>query len=953
MALQQIANTDISSTGTFALGSVSSSALTSGRVTFATAGGLLTDSSTLTYDGTTLTSTKFAGALNGTVGATTPSTVVATSVTNSGLTSGRVTFAGASGLLSDSSNLTFNGTTLTANTIGAYTLSGTIAGGGNQINNVIIGNSTPLAGSFTALSATGNLTVTGTTNFGGDITTTLGKFYVVNTYGYYFGGSGNLTGFTGSNGTGTITLSTYGTTRATFDTNGVTLTGTIRSSGTNGNIQILDGNTAGGMKIGSYNAALNANGYLAFEGYSIEYGRFDSSGNFGIGATSLAANLHISKSTTATVMISNISTTLVTDDAMGLIDFSAGSSNTVNARISGLVVGTSEAGGSLAIETRTDGGSLTEKFRITGAGNVGIGTGSPSARLGILATGMNNQIVLGVNPSNANYGSISFNGSNADTSRLGFTGGGSGDNTLYIDVPATTGAYAFRQGVTNVITVNTSGNVGIGTSSPAARLDVTTATAGFAAILTNTNGASDSNGLNIRSGTVSTEYNLRCSNTAGSTDFMVVKGNGNVGIGTSSPGSPLDVVRSSVSTSAFDESVIRAINSGTATLNQRVDVALRFQDGTYNGIGGISMLRESATARSGTLIFSPIDSSGNSLSAMRIDSSGNVGVGVSPSDKLHIENGTLRISGTTAQAIYLYGAAAVKPYITLNEFGVTNNYIGAGSTTSGVLSINGSLASSTGLHVKASNGFVGMGTSSPSYNLQVYNDSDVWHFVAGGETGQVRIGGQPTGGGVIGAYAPNSTPRNLILQRDGANILIAGASEASYVHKLNLLQTSASAGGIQSWCNSASFTGSVITARASRATTNNSYTYFQCSQDGVGDKLYIFDSGNVYNTTGTYGTLSDIKLKENIVDATSKLNDVMALKVRNFNLKSEPELKQIGFIAQELETIFPSMVEETLDQTKIVKTTVLIPILVKAIQEQQALIESMAAKLKDAGVAGF
>jgi len=113
MALQQIANTDISSTGTFALGSVSSSALTSGRVTYATTGGLLTDSASLTYNGTILTSAAFSGALNGTVGATTPSTVVATSITNSGLTSGRVTFATTSGLLTDSSTLTYDAVTLT------------------------------------------------------------------------------------------------------------------------------------------------------------------------------------------------------------------------------------------------------------------------------------------------------------------------------------------------------------------------------------------------------------------------------------------------------------------------------------------------------------------------------------------------------------------------------------------------------------------------------------------------------------------------------------------------------------------------------------------------------------------------------------------------------------------------------------------------------------------------
>ena len=84
----------------------------------------------------------------------------------------------SSGLVVGSANLTFNGTTLTANTIGAFTLGGTIAGGGNQINNVIIGASTPLAGSFTTLSASGvatfsagsvsapAITTTGDTNTG-------------------------------------------------------------------------------------------------------------------------------------------------------------------------------------------------------------------------------------------------------------------------------------------------------------------------------------------------------------------------------------------------------------------------------------------------------------------------------------------------------------------------------------------------------------------------------------------------------------------------------------------------------------------------------------------------------------------------------------------------------------------------------------------------------------------
>ena len=120
--------------------SVTDSGLTSGRVTYASTGGLLADSATFTYDGTTVTSTKFAGAFNGTLGATTPTTAVVTSLTDSGLTTGRVTYATTAGLLTDSANLTFNGTTLT--TANDASISGLTVGKGlgNQSSNTAIGN---------------------------------------------------------------------------------------------------------------------------------------------------------------------------------------------------------------------------------------------------------------------------------------------------------------------------------------------------------------------------------------------------------------------------------------------------------------------------------------------------------------------------------------------------------------------------------------------------------------------------------------------------------------------------------------------------------------------------------------------------------------------------------------------------------------------------------------------
>ena len=87
-------------------------------------------------------------------------------------------------------------------------------------------------------------------------------------------------------------------------------------------------------------------------------------------------------------------------------------------------------------------------------------------------------------------------------------------------------------------------------------------------------------------------------------------------------GSKFDVVRSSTATGAFDEPIIRAVNTGTATINQRVDIAMRWQDGVYNGIGGISLVRESSTGRNGSLVLLPIDGGGSPVQGLKVASSG-------------------------------------------------------------------------------------------------------------------------------------------------------------------------------------------------------------------------------------------------------------------------------------------------------------------------------------------
>jgi hypothetical protein len=127
-----------------------------------------------------------------------------------------------------------------------------------------------------------------------------------------------------------------------------------------------------------------------------------------------------------------------------------------------------------------------------------------------------------------------------------------------------------------------------------------------------------------------------------------------------------------------------------------------------------------------------------------------------------------------------------------------------------------------------------------------------------------------------------------------------------------------------------------------------------------GTATYIVrPNGNVQNTNNSYGAISDAKLKENIVDATPKLAGLMQVKVRNYNLIGSDK-KQLGVVAQELEQVFPAMVDESFDMdtdgnnlsttTKSVKYSVFVPMLIKAMQEQQAIIESLKARLDAANL---
>jgi len=139
-----------------------------------------------------------------------------------------------------------------------------------------------------------------------------------------------------------------------------------------------------------------------------------------------------------------------------------------------------------------------------------------------------------------------------------------------------------------------------------------------------------------------------------------------------------------------------------------------------------------------------------------------------------------------------------------------------------------------------------------------------------------------------------------------------------------------------------SYTGlTFLSNSAAAAGTGWSHFYGQSSLGAVAN-IQILGNGNILNANNSYGGISDIKVKENIVDATSKLEDLSKVRIVNYNIIGS-EAKQIGVISQELEQIFPGMIEESPDRdatgndlgttTKSVKYSVFVPILIKALQE--------------------
>ena len=164
-----------------------------------------------------------------------------------------------------------------------------------------------------------------------------------------------------------------------------------------------------------------------------------------------------------------------------------------------------------------------------------------------------------------------------------------------------------------------------------------------------------------------------------------------------------------------------------------------------------------------------------------------------------------------------------------------------------------------------------------------------------------------------------------------------GIGVTTPAYKLDVLKTST--GGATAYIanlfhdgNDADYHGLRVQAGADDASGT---TYYLDAYDGDGTSI-----GYLANVSDTFGvtTVSDIRTKVNVVNTTlNGLEIINNLRVVDFNRSQNPDGPlHYGFVAQEVQAVFPYMVNEGPDGMLGIQKDLLIPILTKAIQEQQS-----------------
>jgi hypothetical protein len=435
----------------------------------------------------------------------------------------------------------------------------------------------------------------------------------------------------------------------------------------------------------------------------------------------------------------------------------------------------------------------------------------------------------------------------------------------------------------------------------------------------------------------------------------------NVGIGTSSPAVKLQVNGSGQILRVTDGTTGASIYSGSGLF------------GFNNQTGEDGMFGSTA---SHYLYFAT-----NGTERLRLDSSGNLGLGVTPSAW-----GASKYAMQLGSRASLYGASNLT--VLGNNYydnGTNNIYIASAAAsdyyqsagshvwrTAASGTINTAISFTQAMTLDAS-GNLGVGTTSPASTLDVVASGVATATIrtsstTGSRDAKLRLnvpstGGDDPAGQIEFTYGTGYSVAGSIqmTHTNAAMKFFTGTTERARITSDGQFQVASSLAG----SNLLSFTNSSATGYGISMSVNNdssgTYRYFEgFSSSASAQRIAIYTNGDVKNTNGVFAAFSDAKLKKDIVDAGSQWDDIKALRVRKYKLKDDAEgAVQIGLIAQEVEQVSPGLVNESQDETrdedgkivltgevtKGVKYSILYMKAVKALQEAMTRIEQLEAKV--------
>jgi len=408
-----------------------------------------------------------------------------------------------------------------------------------------------------------------------------------------------------------------------------------------------------------------------------------------------------------------------------------------------------------------------------------------------------------------------------------------------------------------------------------------------------------------------------------------------VGIGTNIPGSKIHMHQ--------------AIASGSDYIGGTFILSRGWDGTTGNRASGVSHFYD-ATDTKDKLMFgvTPQASGGDPTTEantkMVITEDGNVGIGtVTP-------NGRLQITGGTANASDLatsYSAAAVT-LVPKSTSGYSLAF-GSGPNDFPYIQMSASGSAASNMSLQPYGGNVGIGEASPANQLVVRNQSNTGTATDGcsiliksdNRSSNIRLDAKSNSSTALVALNETTEKGRLqysnstdawTLQGNGTTVMFtvtsAGAMQIGPATGLTTpheIRSSSNAAGVVA----------IVRKITGGDTTSNYYLNFTTDTT---------DQGYIWNNASNnleIATASDIRLKENIRDADYGLEQILQLRPVLFDWKSGSSVDNKGFIAQEVQKVFPRCVNEAPNGYLHLGKDEMIPVLVKAIQDQQKIIDDL------------